>query len=135
MAAKLGRTEVLALLSLSCACVGVLANTFQGDGEPLIASLAFSGLAFAFTYALIRWLGNAFMRAGFKGRDLSKLRQAEMCVLPTNAPITLHCPPMLSRCQPRDHGRRLRRCVSTHYHRLHPVALLQGHRGRHVGWW
>ncbi|KAF2489491.1 UDP-GlcNAc-1-phosphate transferase [Lophium mytilinum] len=78
MAAKLGRTEVLSLLSLSCACVGVLANTFQGDGEPLIASVAFSGLAFSSTYALIRWLGDAFMRAGFKGKDLSKLRQAEI---------------------------------------------------------
>jgi hypothetical protein len=80
MSARLGRTEVLSLLSLSLACIGTLANTLHGDGEPLIASIAFSGLAFSFTYALIRWLGNAFMRAGLKGKDLSKLRQVEMYV-------------------------------------------------------
>ena len=71
-------TEAYSLLSLSLACCGILANTFQGDGEPLVASIAFSGLAFASSYALIRWLGNAFMRRGFKGKDLGKLRQTEM---------------------------------------------------------
>ena len=76
--AALGRTEKLSLLSLSAACIGIIANTFQGDGEPLIASLAFSGLAFAFTFCLIRWLGNAFMAAGLKGKDLSKARKPEM---------------------------------------------------------
>lgn len=78
MAAALSRTETLWLFSLSLACVGILANTFQGDGEPLIASIAFSGLAFASCYALIRWLGPAFIKRGFKGRDLCKLKQAEM---------------------------------------------------------
>ncbi|OMP87191.1 UDP-N-acetylglucosamine--dolichyl-phosphate N-acetylglucosaminephosphotransferase [Diplodia seriata] len=78
MAGQLSRAESLALLSLLAACIGILANTFQGDGEPLVASLAFSGMAFASCYALIRWLGDAFMRAGFKGRDLSKLKNVEI---------------------------------------------------------
>lgn len=78
MSASLGQTEVVSLFALSTACLYILVHTFQGDGEPLIASIAFSGLAFAFCYALIRWLGNAFMRRGFKGRDLCKLKQTEM---------------------------------------------------------
>lgn len=78
MAAALSGTEALSLLSLGLACVGVLFNTFQGEGAPLVASIAFSGLAFASCYALIRWLGQAFVRRGFKGRDLCKLKQTEM---------------------------------------------------------
>jgi UDP-N-acetylglucosamine--dolichyl-phosphate N-acetylglucosaminephosphotransferase len=78
MSITLTSTETLSLSALSLACVGVLANTLQGDGEPLIASIAFSGLAFACCYALIRWLGNAFMKRGFKGKDLCKLKQTEM---------------------------------------------------------
>lgn len=77
-AAALSSTEAYTLLSLSLACVGILAHTFEGDGAPLVASIAFSGLAFAACYALIRWLGNAFIRRGFKGRDLCKLKQTEM---------------------------------------------------------
>jgi UDP-N-acetylglucosamine--dolichyl-phosphate N-acetylglucosaminephosphotransferase len=70
------------LLSLALACFGVLFNTFwDGSGEPLIASIAFSSLAFAVCYALIRWLGNAFMRRGFKGKDLCKHKQTEMYAL------------------------------------------------------
>lgn len=69
---QLSRTEYLSLLSLSVACIGIIANTFQGDGEPLVASIAFSGLAFSFSYALIRWLGNVFIKAGLKGKDLCK---------------------------------------------------------------
>jgi UDP-N-acetylglucosamine--dolichyl-phosphate N-acetylglucosaminephosphotransferase len=72
MSITLTSTETLSLSALS------LANTLQGDGEPLIASIAFSGLAFACCYALIRWLGNAFMKRGFKGKDLCKLKQTEM---------------------------------------------------------
>lgn len=78
MSSELSSTETYSLASLSLACVGILANTLQGEGEPLIASIAFSGLAFALSYALIRWLGNAFMKLGFKGRDLCKLKQNEM---------------------------------------------------------
>lgn len=79
-ATTLSRTETYSLLALSIACFGIIANTFQGDGEPLIASLAFSGVAFALAYALIRWLGNVWMKAGLKGRDMSKVRQVEMFV-------------------------------------------------------
>lgn len=71
-------TEALSLSALSIACFAVIANTFQGDGEPLIASLAFSGIAFASTYSMIRWLSPVFMQAGLKGRDMSKLKKAEM---------------------------------------------------------
>jgi hypothetical protein len=78
--ASLSRNEALAHLILFGACVGVIANTFQGDGNPIVASLAFSGVAFSSTYCLIRWLGNAFMKAGFKGKDMSKLRQVELSV-------------------------------------------------------
>ncbi|KAK4130024.1 hypothetical protein BT67DRAFT_249440 [Trichocladium antarcticum] len=75
---SLSRTETLSLASLSLACVAVLANTFQGDGAPLVASLALSGLAFAACFALIRWLGPNFMRAGLKGVDLNKHRRREI---------------------------------------------------------
>lgn len=72
--------ESWSLLALSAACFGIIANTFHGDGEPLIASIAFSGIAFAFTFSLIRWLGESFMKANLKGRDMSKVRNVEMYV-------------------------------------------------------
>jgi UDP-N-acetylglucosamine--dolichyl-phosphate N-acetylglucosaminephosphotransferase len=78
MSPALTSTETLSLSALSLACIGILANTLQGEGEPLIASIAFSGVAFASCYALIRWLGNAFMQIGLKGKDLCKLKQTEM---------------------------------------------------------
>ena len=78
MTSVLSWAESLSLLSLSVACAGVLANTLHGDGEPLVASIAFSGLAFVSCYALIRWLGDAFMKRGFKGKDLCKLKQTEI---------------------------------------------------------
>ena len=76
--ATLSRTETFSLLALSAACVAVLANTFQGDGEPLIASVALSGVAFSATYAMIRWLGPTFMKAGLKGVDMSKHYKKEI---------------------------------------------------------
>jgi UDP-N-acetylglucosamine--dolichyl-phosphate N-acetylglucosaminephosphotransferase len=75
---SLSRTETLSLLSLGLACTGVIANTFQGDGEPLIASIAFSGIAFSATYAMIRWLSAAFIKANLKGTDMSKKRKVVM---------------------------------------------------------
>ncbi|KAF2727634.1 N-acetylglucosaminephosphotransferas-like protein [Polyplosphaeria fusca] len=80
MASSLSHSEALSLGALSLACALVLANTLSdgGEGNPVVASLAFSLLAFSSTYALVRWLGNAFMRRGFKGRDLCKLKQTEM---------------------------------------------------------
>lgn len=78
MSTTLTSTETWSLSSLALACIGILANTLQGEGEPLIASIAFSGLGFSISYALIRWLGNAFIKRGFQGRDLCKLKQTEM---------------------------------------------------------
>jgi len=75
---SLSRTEILSITTLSIACVGVLANVFQGDGNPVSASLAFSGLAFSASYCMIRWLGGVFMKAGLRGRDMSKLKRVEM---------------------------------------------------------
>jgi UDP-N-acetylglucosamine--dolichyl-phosphate N-acetylglucosaminephosphotransferase len=75
---QLSRTETISLLTVSIACFGVLANVFQGDGNPVAASLAFSGIAFSSTYSLIRWLGTTFMKHGFVGRDMSKLKKVEM---------------------------------------------------------
>ncbi|MCJ1383973.1 tunicamycin resistance protein [Xylographa soralifera] len=78
MNTTLSRTETFSLCAISAACLAVITNTFQGDGEPLIASLAFSGIAFASTYSLIRWLGPVFMAAGLKGKDMSKVRKIEI---------------------------------------------------------
>jgi UDP-N-acetylglucosamine--dolichyl-phosphate N-acetylglucosaminephosphotransferase len=76
--AVLSVTENLTLASLSLACLGIIANTFHGDGEPLIASLALSGIAFSASYAMIRWLGPTFMKAGLKGKDMSKVHRKEI---------------------------------------------------------
>ncbi|KAJ4300519.1 tunicamycin resistance protein [Collariella sp. IMI 366227] len=75
---SLSRTEALSLFSLTAACVAVLANTLQGDGAPLIASLALSGLSFCGAFAMIRWLGPTFMKAGLKGVDMSKHNRKEI---------------------------------------------------------
>lgn len=78
LSSELSSTETLSLLSLFLACCTIIANTFHGDGEPLIASLAFSGIAFAASYSMIRWLGPTFMKAGLKGKDMSKLNKKEI---------------------------------------------------------
>lgn len=74
----LSSTEVSSLSVLSVACVAVLVNAWRSDGEPLFASLAISGLAFAFSYALIPWTGDVFIRRGYKGKDLSKKNPIEL---------------------------------------------------------
>lgn len=76
--ASLSRQETLSLLGIAAASLAVLANTFQGDGEPLIASAALSCAAFALAYAMVRWLGPTFMAAGLKGRDMSKTSRPEI---------------------------------------------------------
>jgi len=76
--AVLSRSESLTNLSIAFACITIILNTFQGEGEPLIASLALSGLAFSITYAMIRWLGPTFAKAGFKGNDLCKAHRPEL---------------------------------------------------------
>lgn len=75
---SLSRGETLTLLTVAGASLAVLANTFHGDGEPLVASLALSLAAFALCYAMIRWLGPTFVAAGFRGRDLLKPRRPEL---------------------------------------------------------
>lgn len=76
--AELSLPESLSLLSIVLGCLAVIANTFRDDGEPLIASLALSGIAFAASYAMIRWLGPTFMKAGVKGKDLGKANKREI---------------------------------------------------------
>lgn len=75
---QLTRTQEVSLLALAAACATVYFNTFRGDGQPLTASLALSGLAFALTYAMIQWLGPSFMKAGLKGADMSKVHRREI---------------------------------------------------------
>lgn len=74
----LSSAEVYSLSVLSVGCFAVLLNAWRSDGEPLFASLAISGLAFAFAYATILWTGDVFMKRGYKGRDLSKKSPIEM---------------------------------------------------------
>lgn len=77
-AASLSSQETWRLLVLVGACVGVITNSFRGDGAPLFASVAFSGIAFAIAFSLIRWLGPVFMKAGLKGKDMAKPSRPEM---------------------------------------------------------
>lgn len=76
--ATLSRTETWSLLGLVAASFAILANSFHGEVEPLVVSLAFSGVAFAATYSLIRWLGPTFIRVGLKGKDMAKPRRPEL---------------------------------------------------------
>ncbi|KAK3109919.1 tunicamycin resistance protein [Teratosphaeriaceae sp. CCFEE 6253] len=74
----LSRTEAYSLTGLAAVCLAVLVNAWKSDGEPLFASLAISGIAFAFTYAVILWTGDVFVKRGYKGRDLSKKHAPEI---------------------------------------------------------
>ncbi|OAP59835.1 hypothetical protein AYL99_04837 [Fonsecaea erecta] len=74
----LNPSEKWLLIVAAGASLAVIANTFQGDGAPLVASLAFSTLAFSMTYAFVRWSGPAFVKAGLKGRDMSKTMPKEI---------------------------------------------------------
>lgn len=71
-------TETWRLLLLVGVGIGIAVNTFQGDGAPLVASMALSGIAFATTFSMIRWLGPTFIKAGLKGKDMAKPRRPEM---------------------------------------------------------
>ncbi|KAM3085189.1 tunicamycin resistance protein [Clarireedia jacksonii] len=68
----LSTLETLNLLSITLLCLALLLSTVRNNGEPLFASLSFTGISFCATYSMIRWLGPVFMRAGLKGKDLSK---------------------------------------------------------------
>ncbi|KAI9718307.1 MAG: tunicamycin resistance protein [Chrysothrix sp. TS-e1954] len=72
MTTSLSRNETWALLAISVACCGILAQSLYTDGTPLVASVALSGLSFVFSYAWIRWLGDAFIKRGLCGKDMSK---------------------------------------------------------------
>ena len=75
----LTQTETLTHLALSAAALSLLVNTLTSDpGQPLLASLALSILAFSLTYAMIRWLAPSFVAHGFKGRDLCKAGRPEL---------------------------------------------------------
>lgn len=74
----LSGAETYSLTALSVVCIAVLFNAWRSDGEPLFASLAISGIAFAFSYAVIRWTGDVFLKRGYKGKDLSKKNPIEM---------------------------------------------------------
>lgn len=82
----LSKTETWRLLLLIGAGIGVLINTFQGDGAPLVASLALTVIAFAITFSMIRWLGPTFIKAGLKGKDMAKPRRPEMLVYNGSVP-------------------------------------------------
>ena len=71
-------SEVYSLAILSAVCFAILFNAFKSNGEPLYASLAIGGLAFASSYALVQWTGDVFLRRGYKGRDVSKKNKPEM---------------------------------------------------------
>lgn len=71
-------SEVYSLGILSAVCFAILFNAFKSNGEPLYASLAIGGLAFAFSYALVQWTADVFLRRGYKGRDVSKKNRPEM---------------------------------------------------------
>lgn len=74
----LSGAETYSLTALSVVCIAVLFNAWRSDGEPLFASLAISGIAFAFSYAVIRWTGDVFLKRGYRGKDLSKKNPIEM---------------------------------------------------------
>ena len=73
----LSNTETLSLCAISVASLAILARAIQ-EGEPLVSSLALSGIAFSSTYSLVRWLGDVFMAAGLKGKDMSKPRKVDL---------------------------------------------------------
>lgn len=64
--------------ALSGACLGLIYTVYEGDGEPLLASLGFAGIAFSASFCGILWLGDAFKRVGLKGKDVAKKGKPEL---------------------------------------------------------
>jgi UDP-N-acetylglucosamine--dolichyl-phosphate N-acetylglucosaminephosphotransferase len=63
------------LLVTGLSVAGLVASgalIFNEEGQPLQASVGFSLAAFIFTAILIPALSDAFIKAGFSGKDLSK---------------------------------------------------------------
>ncbi|KAJ4418897.1 tunicamycin resistance protein [Gnomoniopsis sp. IMI 355080] len=74
---RLSRTESGSLAFLSALSVGLLARAFNNGGEPIVASFALTGFAFAATYSLIVQTGPNLQKI-FKGVDLSKRVRREI---------------------------------------------------------
>lgn len=75
----LSHTETVTHLAISAAALSVLFKTLTADpGQPLVASISLSALAFSLAYAMIRWLAPTFMAKGFRGRDLCKAGRPEI---------------------------------------------------------
>ncbi|RDA83455.1 hypothetical protein CP532_1817 [Ophiocordyceps camponoti-leonardi (nom. inval.)] len=73
---SLSHKECLTLVTLSTGSIATIAKTILADGEPLLASAALSVASFALCYAMVRWLGPAFIKAGLRGRDMGKVGNA-----------------------------------------------------------
>lgn len=71
-------SESMSLTALLVASFVIIFHALRDDSEPLIASVAFSSIAFVTTYAMIRWLGPNFIKAGLKGIDMSKSYKTEI---------------------------------------------------------
>lgn len=80
MHAQLSDNEAWSLAALVFAAVGTLCNSLMLDVKPLISCIAFSILGFALTYCLIRWLGQTFMNAKLRGKDMCKTEIKELSV-------------------------------------------------------
>ncbi|CUS08471.1 unnamed protein product [Tuber aestivum] len=78
MTQKITTGWFISLFTIVGACLGLIWTVFIGDGEPLIASLGLSGIAFSASYCLIVWLGDSFKRVGLKGKDISKADRREL---------------------------------------------------------
>ncbi|KXT18701.1 hypothetical protein AC579_2715 [Pseudocercospora musae] len=74
----LSRSEVYTLGVFAAACLAVLSSSWRNDGEPFYASLAISGLAYTFSYCVIRWTGDVFLTRGYKGKDKGKKHEPEL---------------------------------------------------------
>lgn len=134
----LSRTETWRLLVLVGVGVGILVNTFQGDGAPLIAAGSLSIIAFAITFSMIRWLGPVFIKAGLKGKDMAKPRKPEMYVhTPGVWPCCKYWHKMETdvRIQTRNNGSGVRCCLSSIPYCFHSLCFLQGHCSGHFRWW
>ena len=123
IAQTLSDKEIVNLLLLASVSFGVLLKTFQGDGQPIVASIAFSAIAFSATYSMIVWLGKAFLAAGLKGQDVSKRRKVEMCAASNSDPL-LEVLLIVSHVKSRSNGSYFRSGIPCNNHHFHTVCLL-----------
>lgn len=74
---QLSGKESSSLLLLAALCIGLLSHAFNGGGQPIVASLALSGMAFAATYAMIVKSGPSLQKV-FHGADMAKRVRKEI---------------------------------------------------------